>query len=271
MALVAVSLLSLPFLSGPSVATPIPDTDPNQDPRTLPEVVVLRDWANSFRAALVKAKLERTQLKGHRVACKLKLNPSGSPEEVSVDKSSTDSAIDHIAEDIVGKAIESVRPSRPFQQALEVVVFFFPEPLNGFDDVRVKLRENDRLILLSPSIPYADPVELSRVEENPKDPKDLEPWFAKCENKIKLAFSGCEPFIQHPVSCSFTIEKDGSVSSLKVIDPTGFEKIDRGVAGLIRRAAPFELPPSDVPLKTGLVAKFQKGYSCEVKVDLKSN
>ena len=128
-ALVAVSLLSLPFLSGPSVATPIPDTDPNQDPRTLPEVVVLRDWANSFRAALVKAKLERTQLKGHRVACKLKLNPSGSPEEVSVDKSSTDSAIDHIAEDIVGKAIESVRPSRPFQQALEVVVFFFPEPL----------------------------------------------------------------------------------------------------------------------------------------------
>jgi protein TonB len=88
----------------------------------------------------------------------------------------------------------------------------------------------------------------------PLDSKDpnLAPYLSYIKERI-LQFwrypAEAEPGLQGKIDLAFTIERDGSVSEIKVIHPSQYKILDKGVLEALGRAAPFKPIPSEIKEK----------------------
>lgn len=86
---------------------------------------------------------------------------------------------------------------------------------------------------------------------NSNDP-NLGPYLQHIRERILKLWKypeNAQPGLQGKVALLFTVERDGSVSKLKIMDSSGYMPLDEGVLEAMRRAVPFYPIPPNIKLK----------------------
>jgi TonB family protein len=95
---------------------------------------------------------------------------------------------------------------------------------------------------------------------------ELRPWYkhvyAKLEeteefNRVEKQFlSKLKPW--QNVVCTFAVRPNGQVAELKISESSGFAKLDNLILHSVENAAPYPIPPNNLPCQRGLTLELWK-------------
>ncbi len=89
----------------------------------------------------------------------------------------------------------------------------------------------------------------------------LEPWFAKIDRQLEQKSESVKDLNSslgesRLLTCSFSVNKTGEISGLKIEKSSGVSSIDTAALRLLTEAVPFDPCPNNVPIKRGMQCEF---------------